>query len=72
MTKGIEKSGRKKLKLYKETLKKSSSDRDIDKYKQYRNVYNHTKRAAMHTYYMSQAEAYKKNTKEPWKLINNK
>ena len=51
--------------------RKSSHNADVNKYKNYRNVYNHTKRAVMCTYYMSQAEANKKNTKELWKLINS-
>ena len=33
MTKGLEKSGRKKLRLYKETLKNSSNLVDVNNYK---------------------------------------
>ena len=42
MTRGLEKSGLKKLCLYKETLKASATRKDITLYKDYRNVYNKT------------------------------
>ena len=43
MTRGLEKSGLKKLCLYKDTLKASATCKDITLYKDYRNVYNKTK-----------------------------
>ena len=70
MTKGIERSSRKKIQFYKKILKWGSSKNDVNIYKQYRNTFNQTKRAAMWLYYSKKAEAFKKNTKELWKLIN--
>ena len=43
MMRGLEKSGLKKLCLYKETLKAFATCKDITLYKDYRNVYNKTK-----------------------------
>ena len=43
MMTGLEKSGLKKLCLYKETLKASATHKDITLYKDYQNVYNKTK-----------------------------
>ena len=52
-------------------LKWGSSENDANIYKQYRNTFNRTKRAAMQLYYSQKAEAFKKNTKDLWKLINS-
>ena len=52
-------------------LKRGSCEADVNTYKQYRNIFNRTKRAAMQLYYTQKAEAFKKNTKELWKLINS-
>ena len=71
MMKGIENSSRKKIQLYKKMLKWGSSKNDANIYKQYRNTFNQTIRAAMWLYYSQKAEAFKKNTKELWKLINS-
>ena len=43
MTRGLEISGRRKLCLYKETLKATATCKDITKYKEYQNMYNRTK-----------------------------
>ena len=51
-------------------LKRGSCEADVTTYKQYRNIFNGTKRAAMQLFYTQKAEAFKKNTMELWKLIN--
>ena len=53
MMRGLEKSGIKKLFLYKETLKASAARKDITLYKDYRNVYNKTKQKARIEYYQN-------------------
>ena len=40
MSHGIEAASRKKIKLYKKTLKKGMTNETIQKYKEYRNHYN--------------------------------
>ena len=47
------------------------TEEDIRKYKTYRNMLNHMKRAAMKTYYTTKCVEYKKNTKKLWQMMNN-
>ena len=71
MSQGIEKYSRKKLELYKETLKPGVTEELIQKYKNYRKKYNHLKRASMTAYYRTKVNESKTNTKKLWKVINN-
>ena len=70
MTKGLEKSSNKKLKLYKVILKPDHTEQDVMKYKAHRNIYNTLKRSAKITYYQEKCKSYKQNTKKLWGLIN--
>ena len=51
MTRGIELASRKKLELYKKSIRKNGSMDDIEKYKKYRNEFNKLKRTAQKDYY---------------------
>ena len=70
MTRGLEKSGLKKLCLYKETLKASATHKDLTLYKDYRNVYNRTKRKAKTEYYQNKAAEYISDSKKLWGILN--
>ena len=71
MSKSLERSGRKKAQLYKETLKINATDIDRQKYRDYRNTYNRLKRLMMITYYKKKIQENTTNTKTLWKVINN-
>ena len=71
MSKSLERSGRKKAQLYKETLKINATDIDRQKYRDYRNTYNRLKRMMMITYYKKKIQENTTNTKKLWKVINN-
>ena len=51
MSKSLESSSRKKVQLYKETLKTNATNSDRQKYRDYRNTYNRLKQMMMITYY---------------------
>ena len=59
MTSGIEAASRKKMQLYKDTLKPNATDECINKFKPYRNVYNRLKRSAQIQYCKEKTEQYK-------------
>ena len=71
MSRGIEISGKKKLELYKRTLKRGCTQEDIVKYKRYRNEYNRLKRAAQIAYYRTKVIDFRYKTRELWKVVNN-
>ena len=71
MTRGLEKSSRKKHELYKATLKSNSTTFDREKYVTYHNNFNQIKRAMCTSYYVSKAIEFKTNVKKLWQLINN-
>ena len=64
LTPGIENSSRMMRKLYKVSIMHGTSKEDVEKYKNYRNVCNHTKRAMRQKYYQDKSTEYKSNTKK--------
>ena len=70
MSHGTEATSRKKIELYKKTLKKGVTNETIQKYKEYRNHYNKLKRTAQTSYYNEKIKECKNKTKELWKVIN--
>ena len=70
MTLGIKKATRKKLHLYKQTLKINSTKQDRQKYIEYRNTLQKTIRKAKINYYNKQCLESKTNVKRLWSLIN--
>ena len=71
ITKGLEKSFKMKLKLYKTSLKSTHTKEDCKKYIGYRNVYNKLKRQIKTDYYQEKCLAFCDNTKKLWALIND-
>ena len=69
-TTGLEKSSCKCLKLYKESLLTTSGKPVKDHYKEYQNMLNKVRRAAMMNYYNIKSMEYKHNTKKLWQLFN--
>ena len=70
MSRGLEIAAKKKLSLYKNSLKQSATCEEIDRYKRYRNEYNKLKQTAQLTYYQNKLKDCKNNTKELWRVIN--
>ena len=70
ITKGIEAAAKKNRRLYKQTLKSSCTEQDVNKYKVNRNMLNRLRRSAMKEYYHSKYTEYRHNTKKLWGLIN--
>ena len=55
----------------KKTLSKDCTPTDIDKYKEFRNIYNKTKKELKQNYYWTRCIEYKCNAKKLWGLIND-
>ena len=70
MSRGLEISSRNKERLYKKTLMRDSTEVDGINYKNYRNLYNKTKRNMKVPYYTKWVTDCKNNNKELWKVIN--
>ena len=70
MSHGIERVSKKKLELYKKSIKQGSTTKDIMRYKDYRNHYNKLKRTTRVTYYVNKVAECKNRSKELWKVIN--
>ena len=70
MTPGIKKATTKKLYLYKQTLKKKSTQKDKLKYTEYRNTLQKLIKTAKTTYYNKQCLESRTNIKRLWSLIN--
>ena len=70
MTTGLESTIMKNKKLYHQTLRVTSMPKDLDHYKNHRNMLNRLKRKAMKDYYEDRAKQYKDNTKQLWQLLN--
>ena len=70
MTRCLEISGRRKLCLYKETLKATAMRKDITKYKEFRNMYNRTKRCLKLQYYHNKATEFINDSKKLWGVLN--
>ena len=71
MTRGLDIASQQKLKLYKKSLMPTSTEKDLNKYRKYRNIYNTLKSRTRKNYYESKCAAYKDNVKKLWSLINN-
>ena len=71
MTRGLEKSSKRKHDLYKASITLNATNTDRERYITYRNNFNKTKRA-MHIHcYTSRATEFKNNTKKLWQLLNS-
>ena len=67
---GLDNSARTVRKLYRRTLQSDANLEALEKYRTYRNMYNHTKRLMMVNYYKTKCEEYKTNTKRLWEVLN--
>ena len=70
LTTDIQISNSKARKLYKNTLKETSNESDLLKYKTYNNALSKLKRTAKRTYYLVKCETFKHNTRKLWEVIN--
>ena len=70
MTKGLERAGKTKLKLYRKCLESTSTGADRNEYTEYRNIFNNLKRNLKVQYYQQKCNQYKDNVKKLWALIN--
>ena len=61
---------KKQQQLYRKTLKKTSTENDLTKYKTYRNKLKQILRKAKEDFYRSKCLEYKQNTSRLWKMIN--
>ena len=71
ITKGISNSMKHCIRLYKDSLKKNATDKNVNRYKNYRNCLTQIKRKAKTNYYIKRCYALKSNMKKLWQLINN-
>ena len=71
LTTGLERSSRSLRKLYKASLMEGSTENEKKSYKEFRNIYNWTKRAMMKKYYSDKSSEYRTNTKKLWELMNS-
>ena len=71
MTKGLERAGKTKLKLYRRCLEATSTIEDRKEYSEYRNVFNNLKRNLKAQYYQRKCDQFKNNAKKLWALIND-
>ena len=70
MTTGLETTIMKNKKLYHQTLRATSMPKDLEQYKNHRNLLNRLKRKVMKDYYDDRAKQYKDNTRHLWQLLN--
>ena len=56
---------------YKASLLEGSTEHEKKSYKEFRNIYNQTKRAMMKKYYSDKSSEYRTNTKKLWELMNS-
>ena len=70
MTPGIKKATKKKLYLYKQTLKTKNTQKDKLKYTEYRNTLQKIIRTAKTTYYNKKCMESRTNIKRLWGIIN--
>ena len=71
LTTGLERSSWTLKKLYKASLMEGSTKHEKKSYKEFRNIYNRTKRAMMKKYYSDKSSEYRTNTKKLWELMNS-
>ena len=70
MTKGLLKSSKTQIKLYRKQLKLPKDHPKHIHYIKYRNLYNSLRRKAKKTYYSDQLLMYKSDIKQTWKILN--
>ena len=70
LTPGLMKSLTKQRSLYKTSISKHSDDRDMVRYKTYRNKLKEIIRRSKEAYYKGKCMEFKHNTQRLWKLIN--
>ena len=66
----LHKCHKKQQKLYRKTLKHTSTDEDHFKYKTYRNKLKQILRKAKEDFYRNKCTEYRQNTSRLWKMIN--
>ena len=71
LTTGLEKSSRVLKRLYRISLMEDATEIEQKRYKNFRNMYNRTKRAMMKKYYSDKSSEYRTNTKKLWELMNS-
>ena len=71
MTKGLERAGKTKLKLYRRCLEATNTIEDQKEYSEYRNVFNNLKRNLKAQYYQRKCDQFENNAKKLWALIND-
>ena len=71
LTTGLERSSRTLKKLYKTSLMEGATETEKKIYKDFRNIYNRTKRAMMKKFYSDKSSEYRTNTKKLWELMNS-
>ena len=64
LTTGLERSSRTLKKLYTTSLMEGATETEKKSYKEFRNIYNRTKRAMMKKYYSDKSSEYRTNTKK--------
>ena len=69
MTPGLMKCTMKQRKLYKKTLN-NSSEKDHEKYKEYRNYLKQILRKTKQEYYKEKCVEFKRNTRKLWNMVN--
>jgi exonuclease III len=70
ITKGIIKSSNMLNKLYRKKLSKPINNNAVNKYTQYRNMFNKIKRIAKKTYYNEQINLYQGDIRKTWQMLN--
>ena len=71
LTSGLVISINKQRKLYQNSIQFGAKEKDITKYKKYRNMLTKLKRFTKISYYRSKCHEYKNNTKKLWNLVNS-
>ena len=70
ITKGIEKCIKKQRQLYKISIGKKATNKDHQKYKEYRSMLQRLKRKAKMDHYQEKCQRYKNETRKLWDVIN--
>ena len=69
-TRALQNSSKRLSKLYKDYINNKSNQELHTRFKEYRNLYNKTKRLAKSQYYMEQFIEYKNDVRKTWELVN--
>ena len=70
LTPGLMKCFTKQRTLYKSSLRKQTSDIEIERYKSYRNKLKEIVRRAKEQHYRTKCQEFRQNTNRLWKLVN--